>query len=81
MRSTLIEIAKSELGWDIAATAAAKPARPIVDVFNAEIRGFSKYKLAKAFLRWTRGHEAGDLSDDEQHQWKKLIDAINAALK
>jgi hypothetical protein len=80
LRSTLIEVAKSELGWDVAAAAAAQPARPIVDVFNAQISGFSKYRLAKAFLRWTRHHEAGDLSDDERRQWKKLIEAINAAL-
>jgi len=81
LRSTLVQVAKSDLGWDVTATAGAQPARPIVDIFAAEITGFSKYKLAKAFLRWTRDHKAGDLSDDEQRQWKKLIEAINAALK
>jgi predicted ATPase/energy-coupling factor transporter ATP-binding protein EcfA2 len=81
LRSTLVQVAKNDLGWDVAATAAAQPARPIVDIFTAEIADFSKYRLAKAFLRWTRDHEAKELSDDERRQWKKLIEAINAALK
>jgi hypothetical protein len=81
LRSTLVQVAKSHFDWDVAATAAVQPSRPIVDVFAAEISNFSKYRLAKAFLRWTRDHEAGELSDDERRQWKKLIEAINAALK
>ena len=81
LRSTLVQIAKSDLGWDVVGTAAAQPARPIVDVFADEITDFSKYRLAKAFLRWTRDHEAGELSDNERRQWKKLIEAINGALK
>jgi hypothetical protein len=35
----------------------------------------------KAYLRWTRNDEVKDLSEDERRQWKKLIEAINAALK
>lgn len=81
LRNTLVHVAKSGLGWDVEATAASQTARPIVDIFGEEIGGFSKYKLAKAFLRWTRDHVAGDLSDDERRQWKKLIGAINSALK
>ena len=46
-----------------------------------EIKEFSKYRLAKAFLRWTRSHEATDLTEDEQRQWAKLVETINAALK
>ena len=61
--------------------AAAQDGRPIVDVFGAEVGAFSKYKLAKAFLRWARTHEASDLTADERSQWKALIDAINKALK
>lgn len=81
LRDTLVNVGKSDLGWDVAATAAAQPARPIVDIFSAEITGFSKYRLAKAFVRWTRDHKAAELSDDERRRWKKLIEAINAALK
>jgi hypothetical protein len=60
---------------------AAQPNRPIVDIYAAEIPGFSKYKLAKAYLRWTRTHEAKDLTTVEQGQWKKLVERINKALK
>jgi predicted ATPase len=81
LRATLVDVAKADLGWDITATAAAQPARPIVDIFADQIPDFSKYKLAKSFLRWARQHQAADLSDDERRQWKKLIESINAALK
>ncbi len=81
LRETLINVAKTDLGWDIANTAVSQPARPIIDIFASEISGFSKYRLAKAFLRWTRTHEGSDLTSDEQQQWKKLVDAINIALK
>lgn len=81
LRDTLVEVAKADLGWDIASTAAARPGRPIGDVFAGEISDFSKYKLAKAFLRWTRNHEASDLSPDERGQWTTLISTINNALK
>jgi hypothetical protein len=37
--------------------------------------------LAKAFVHWTRDHQAKDLSDDEQARWKKLITSINGALR
>jgi hypothetical protein len=52
-----------------------------VDVFTAEIGDFSKYKLAKEFIRWTRAHEASDLSSEELRQWEKLITTVNRALK
>ncbi len=65
LRDTLVKIAKADLTWDIEATANAQPKRPIVDVFTDEISDFSKYKLAKAFLRWARTNEAKDLSKDE----------------
>lgn len=81
LRNTLTHIAKSDLGWNVVATATAQPERPIVEAFATEVGDFSKYRLAKAFLRWSRDHEAKDLSDDERRQWKKLIEAINTALK
>ena len=65
----------------LAGTAAAQPSRPIVDVFANEVTGFSKYKLAKAYLRWTRNQTANALTKSEQVQWSKLIDSINKALK
>jgi hypothetical protein len=81
LRTTLIAVAKADLGWDVSATAGSQPARPIVDIFGAEVADFSKYRLAKAFLRWTRTHEAKDLTSNERAQWTKLIGSINAALK
>ena len=81
LRTTLIEVAKNGLGWDIEAVAKTQATRPIVDIFTAEVKDFSKYHLAKAFLRWTRNHEAKDLTDNERRNWKKLIDIINVKLK
>jgi len=81
LRDTLVEVAKSRLGWDVNATAAKQPDRPIVNIFEREIKSFSKYRLAKAFLHWSREHSASDLTADERDQWKKLIAAVNAAVK
>lgn len=81
LRETLVQVALDDLGWDVTAIAASQGGRPIVDIFAAEIANFSKYKLAKAFLRWARTHEASDLTEEERNQWKTLISAINKALK
>lgn len=81
LRQTLVGVAKSELSWDVAATVDAQPTRPIVDIFAAEISDFSKYRLAKAFIRWTRAHTAADLSAGEQEQWEKLVGMINKILR
>lgn len=81
LRCTLVNVAKTELGWDISAQTVKNPGRPLVDVFTSEVEDFSKYKLAKAFLRWSRGHKATDMSDAEQEAWIALISAINKALK
>jgi hypothetical protein len=81
LRNTLVQVAKTEFGWDVETIAASQAGRPIVDVFTEKIADFSKYKLAKAFVRWTRDHQASDLSPDERKSWTKLIEAINAALK
>ena len=81
LRETLVEIAASDLGWDVKSTATAQPGRPIVDILAAEISGFSKYKLAKAFIRWSRSHKASDLAEVERKDWVTLIQAINKALR
>jgi hypothetical protein len=81
LRDTLIQVAKADLGWNVEAVASAQPGRPIVDIFTAEVPKFSKYRLAKAFLRWTRAHEAKDLTAVERDQWSTLIARINKALK
>jgi predicted ATPase len=81
LRDTLVRVGKNGLGWDIASAVSSQPYHPITDIFANEIGDFSKYRLAKAFVRWTRDHKASDLSDNERSQWKKLIEKINATLK
>ena len=81
LRETLVEIAKAALGWDVSKKAAAQPNRPIVDIFSDEIADFSKYRLAKAYVRWTREKAASDLKEVERKQWLDLITKINSALK
>lgn len=81
LRDTLIDIAKSDLDWDITAIAGSQRSRPIVEIFSAEVSGFSKYRLAKSYLRWTREHSAADLSDRERESWGALVERINKELK
>ena len=81
LRVTLVDVAKDILNWDVSVSAGQQLARPIVDIFTQEIQGFSKYKLAKAFLKWSRDHEASDLTNEERTQWKALIQTINKVLK
>ena len=81
LRQTLVRVGKNRLGWDIAGAASAKHDCSIVDLFANEVSDFSRYRLAKAFVRWTRDHNAADLSEDERAAWKRLIDKINVTLK
>lgn len=77
LRATLVRVALDRLGWDVRATEAAQQKRHIVDIFKAEVPGFSKWKLSKAFLHWLTDHGWSDLTADEQIAWKKLFAAIN----
>jgi hypothetical protein len=81
LRDTLVSIAKTALAWDVTAKAVAQPKRPIADLFAEEIADFSKYKLAKTYVRWTRDNDANALKQEERDQWAGLIAKINAALK
>ena len=82
LRKTLAQIAYNDLGWDVRATVSAQPKRPIVSIFSEEIGSdFSKYRLAKSYLRWTRDHGSDDLAAEEHLEWTKLIEKINKALK
>ena len=77
----MIKIAKSEYSKDCKSIADSQPTRPIVDIFAQEIQNFSKYKLAKAFLRWCKENDSTQLTSEEIENWKKLIGKINKALK
>ena len=81
LRNTLVAMAQSELGWDVTEVATEQPHRPIANIFAAEIGDFSKYRLAKAYLRWTREHSATDLTEDERSSWVELIKQANRALR
>jgi predicted ATP-dependent endonuclease of OLD family len=81
LRETLVGIAKDSLGIDVTGEAVAQPGRPIIDLLESTSSGFSKYKLAKAYLRWARDHTASDLTSTERDQLKMLIEKINKALK
>jgi hypothetical protein len=81
LRETLIKIADTELEWDVKQIAETQQSRPIADIFNSQIKDFSKYKLAKAFLRWSRNNGASSLTDNERVQWKALFEQVNKALK
>jgi predicted ATPase len=81
LRETLIEIVKSEYNKDTSAIASSQPTRPIIDIFTQEVTDFSKYKLAKAYVRWTRANDASALTTQEQTGWKNLIQQVNKVLK
>ena len=81
LRETLVKIARDSLAIDVTMEAASHPARSLVDLLQASDSSFSKYKLAKAYIRWARDHDARELADGERDQFKTLIDKINKALK
>lgn len=82
LRDTLLTIAKEQCGWDAIAIAQMQVKRPVVDVLESVAKKeFSKYKLAKAFIRWSREHDLKDLQTSEITQVEKLIEKINKALQ
>ena len=81
LRDTLVAVAKTELSWEISSAASANPQEPIVKIFSRTIMDFSKYRLAKAFLRWSRSHSSADLATGELAQWSALFEKINKTLK
>lgn len=81
LRETLLVIAREQLGWDAIALAETQPSRPVVDVIaSVAKKDFSKYKLAKAFIRWSRDHNLDDLKPHEITQVENLFAKINTAL-
>jgi predicted ATP-dependent endonuclease of OLD family len=81
LRHTLVVVAKLEYSVDIAEIVAEQPERPIVDILKKEIKDFSKYKMAKAYVRWTRENTVCDIHEEEVKQWTSLIEHINKELK
>lgn len=81
LRDTLVEVVKALYGVDMKNEISKNSTRPIIDLLKGKIKDFSKYKLAKAYVRWTREHEAKDLSKVEIENWSSLIETINKTLK
>lgn len=80
LRGTLVEVAKTELGWDVVKLADQQPGRPIVEILHDRVKTFSKYKLAKAFLSWSSAHSASDLKPGELDTWDGLFKALNRSI-
>lgn len=81
LRETLIGIVKKEYSVDTKAISDGQPNRPIIDIFSAEVPDFSKYKLAKMYIKWTKENESKNLKPTELANWKKLIQQVNKSLK
>ena len=81
LRETLINIVESEYSVNCKEIADSQPNRSIVSIFAKEVPDFSKYDLAKAFIRWCKDNDASKLSANEVEGWKSLIENINKALK
>ena len=68
-------------GWDATEVAEKQPKRPIVEIFTSVVKNdFSKFKLAKAFIRWTREHSLADLTTNEITCAESLISKVNKAI-
>lgn len=80
LRVSLGVVARDECGWDSVSTIAAQPQRPIMEILDAEHAGVSKWKLARAFVRWLANSGTHALTDDEQKSWVSLTTAANKAL-
>lgn len=81
LRDTIAKIASDRYGKDIVKISKEQPNRSIISILKSEIENFSKYKLAKEYIRWTQDHEATNLEEKEIDQWIKLFTTINKALK
>lgn len=79
LRATLLRVVREEK-VDLEEIANTQKSRPIVDLMQEHVPNFSKYKLAKSYLRWTRNHSYADLTSQEKSEWKALLRAINVAL-
>lgn len=80
LRDTLVAVAKDSCGWDVEQTATDQPHRRLVDILTKEVTGFSKSKLARAFLSWLGKNGFEGLTDDEQAAVRNFFTAANKAL-
>jgi energy-coupling factor transporter ATP-binding protein EcfA2 len=81
LTDTLKTIVKVEFGVDLDPVIASMPTASFAVAMDSAVGGGWKYKLAKAYLRWSREHVVADLSDTERTQWSTLMKNITNALK
>ena len=80
-RDTLLNIAKTELGWDVSQYASTMPNAPILKIFNERMGSeYSRAKLSKAFMGWARPRidAFSTLDHDEQKRLRDLMSEINS---
>lgn len=80
LRQTMARIAREELGWDSVATVQSQPSRPLMEILVAEHPGASKWKLARAFVKWLSANGTAALDPSEREAWHSLSTAVNKAL-
>lgn len=51
-----------------------------MEILDAEHTGVSKWKLARAFVRWLANNGTDALTDGERKAWSSLVTAANKAL-
>ncbi|MCL1984054.1 MAG: ATP-binding protein [Methanomassiliicoccaceae archaeon] len=82
MRNTLVGVARSELGWDVAQYVSSMPNTPILKIFDDRMGSeYSRVKLTKAFMNWARSKTEGFalMEADEQKRFKNLMAEINGS--
>ena len=81
LRDTLVRIVETEYSIDCKSIADSQSTRGIVSIFQSQVPDFSKYDLAKHFIKWCKSNDASSLTEDEISNWTKLIENINKVLK
>lgn len=79
-RINLKSLAAREAADDVEQVAASQPQRRLVDILAKEVTGFSKLKLARAFMTWLGENGFKGLAADEQEAVNKFFTTINKAL-
>lgn len=80
LRDTLPAIIKEEFEQDVEEFT-TQPERSAVAIMESQKPKITKYRLAKAFLRWCRSHSSKDLSAREIDAWQAFFTAVNKSLK
>lgn len=80
LRASLSVVARDQCGWDSVESISNQAQRPIMEILASEHSEVSKWKLARAFVRWLADGGIDGLTRDEKAAWLSLTTAINKAL-